>query len=91
MLRSLYVLYLQAQTRVSGAGEAEEGGEEDASAEDRQRQLTAELRLAKEELFAAQELAAAAQGHAKQFEALAASSDEALKAIRVRPLPFHPL
>ncbi len=42
------------------------------------------MRLLREELASAQEAAAAAAGHAKQYEALAASSDEAFKAMKVQ-------
>lgn len=43
-----------------------------------------QVRLLREELASAQEAAAAAAGHAKQYEALAASSDEAFKAMKVQ-------
>lgn len=42
-----------------------------------------QVRLLREELASAQEAAAAAAGHAKQYEALAASSDEAYRAMQV--------
>ena len=43
-----------------------------------------QVRLLREELASAQEAAAAAAGHAKQYEALAASSDEAFRAMKVQ-------
>ena len=46
-------------------------------------ETAAELQLLREELAAAQEAAAAATANAKTFQALAASSDEALKAMQV--------
>jgi hypothetical protein len=44
----------------------------------------AQVRLLREELASAQEAAAAAAGYAKQYEALAASSDEAFRAMQAR-------
>ncbi len=49
----------------------------------REAALTAEVRLLREELASAQEAAAAAAGHAKQYQALATSSDEALRSMQV--------
>jgi hypothetical protein len=46
-----------------------------------------QIKLLREELTTAQETAAAATGHAKQYEMLAKSSDEAVKAMQVRTLP----
>lgn len=44
--------------------------------------LAGEVKLLREELAAAQEAAAAATGHAKQFEALARTADEALSSMQ---------
>jgi chromosome segregation ATPase len=48
----------------------------------REAQLVAEAKLLREELAAAQESAAAATGHSKQFEMLAKTADEALKSVQ---------
>lgn len=48
----------------------------------RESELTAELKLLREELITAQEAAAAATGHAKQFELLARTAEEALKSVQ---------
>lgn len=50
----------------------------------REAALSAEVRLLREELASAQEAAASAAGHAKQYQALATSSDEALRSMQVR-------
>ncbi len=50
----------------------------------REAALGAEVRLLREELAGAQEAAASAAGHAKQYQALATSSDEALRSMQVR-------
>lgn len=52
-------------------------------------ETAAELQLLREELSAAQETAAAATANAKTFQALAASSDEALKAMQVCVLLYY--
>ena len=49
----------------------------------REAALGAEVRLLREELAGAQEAAASAAGHAKQYQALATSSDEALRSMQV--------
>lgn len=49
----------------------------------REAALGAEARLLREELASAQEAAASAAGHAKQYQALATSSDEALRSMQV--------
>jgi hypothetical protein len=46
-------------------------------------ELAAEVKLLREELGSAQEQAAAATGHAKQFELLAQTSEEALRSVQV--------
>ncbi len=45
-------------------------------------ELAAEVKVLREELAAAQEAAAAATGHAKQFELLARTSEEAFHSIQ---------
>jgi nucleoprotein TPR len=45
-------------------------------------ELRAEIKLLREELASAQEAAAAATGHAKQFELLARTAEEALKSVQ---------
>ena len=49
----------------------------------REAALGGEVRLLREELASAQEAAASAAGHAKQYQALATSSDEALRSMQV--------
>ena len=49
----------------------------------READLMNQIKLLREELTSAQETAAAATGHAKQYEMLAKSSDEAVKAMQV--------
>jgi hypothetical protein len=44
------------------------------------------VRLLREELGSAREAAASAAGHAKQYQALATSSDEALRSMQVQTL-----
>jgi hypothetical protein len=61
------------------AGPAEGGSGSGGSAE---AELAAEVKLLREELAAAQEAAAAATGHAKQFELLARSSEDAFHSIQ---------
>lgn len=53
-----------------------------AAARSREAELAAEVKLLREELAIAQETAAAATGHAKQFEMLAKTSEEALKSVQ---------
>ena len=48
----------------------------------RESELNAEIKLLREELVAAQESAASAKGHAKQFELLARTAEEALKSVQ---------
>lgn len=48
----------------------------------RERDLTTQLKLLREELVAAQEQAAAARGHAKHLETLASTAEEALKSVQ---------
>lgn len=50
----------------------------------REAALGAEVRLLREELASAQDAAASAAGHAKQYQALATSSDEALRSMQVQ-------
>jgi hypothetical protein len=52
----------------------------------REATLAAEVRLLRDEVAAAQEAAATAAGNAKQFQALAQSSDQALATMQVA---FH--
>lgn len=49
---------------------------------DREASLAGEVRLLREELAGAQEAAASAAGNAKQYQALATSSDEALRSMQ---------
>ena len=55
-----------------------------ATAGSREADLDNQIKHLREELTCAQETAAAAQGHSKQYESLARSSDEAVKAMQVR-------
>ena len=55
-----------------------------ATAGSREADLENQIKHLREELTCAQETAAAAQGHSKQYESLARSSDEAVKAMQVR-------
>lgn len=50
----------------------------------REASLASEVRLLREEVAGAQEAAAFAAGNAKQYQALATSSDEALRSMQVR-------
>ncbi len=54
-----------------------------AAAGSREADLDSQIKHLREELTFAQETAAAAQGHSKQYESLAKSSDEAVKAMQV--------
>jgi hypothetical protein len=56
----------------------------------REAALGAEVRLLREELGSAQEAAASAAGHAKQYQALATSSDEALRSMQARQTGSSP-
>ena len=53
------------------------------TAEDRESQLSSQLKLLQEELSTAYEKAAQATSHVSQYQALAESSDQALKAMQV--------
>jgi hypothetical protein len=50
----------------------------------REAELAAQVKMLKEDLEVSQEAAAAAAGHAAQYKALAASSDQAIKSMDVR-------
>ncbi len=69
------VLTLRGGCRGAGLLEGAPGGNAEA-------ELGAEVKLLREELSAAQEAAAAATGHAKQFEMLARTSEEALTSMQ---------
>ncbi len=58
-----------------------------ATAGSREADLENQVKHLREELTFAQETAAAAQGHSKQYESLAKSSDEAVKAMQVSAQP----
>ena len=64
-----------------------------ATAGSREADLDNQIKHLREELTFAQETAAAAQGHSKQYESLAKSSDEAVKAMQVgaASLNFPPM
>ena len=62
-----------------------------ATAGSREADLENQVKHLREELTFAQETAAAAQGHSKQYESLAKSSDEAVKAMQVILEPAYPL
>ncbi len=64
--------------------ESGEGGGSQAPAGSREADLTNQIKHLREELTSAQETAAAATGHAKQYETLAKSSDEAAKVMQAR-------
>ena len=76
----MYVLS-QAQTR-TGMVESSSNGAP-ATAGSREADLDNQIKHLREELTFAQETAAAAQGHSKQYESLAKSSDEAVKVMQV--------
>ena len=78
---------LQAQTR-TGIVESNSTGAP-ATAGSRAADLENQVKHLREELTFAQETAAAAQGHSKQYESLAKSSDEAVKAMQVSAGPAH--
>lgn len=58
------------------------GAGSQAPAGSREADLNNQIKLLREELTSAQETAAAATGHSKQYEMLAKSSDEAVKAMQ---------
>lgn len=68
----------------SGVIEDSRSGVE-APAGSREADLMNQIKLLREEITSAQETAAAATGHAKQYEMLAKSSDEAVKTMQVCP------
>ena len=59
-------------------------GSSQVTSSTREGDLKLQIKMLREELTSAQESAAAATGHAKQYETLAKSSDEAVKAMQVR-------
>ena len=72
---------LQVQSRTGLVEEMAEGSQ--APGGSREGDLRNQIKMLREELTSAQETAAAAAGHAKQYESLAKSSDEAVKAMQV--------
>ncbi len=68
---------------VAEGGQAPGGGGASSSGS-KEADLRNQVKMLREELTSAQETAAAATGHAKQYESLAKSSDEAVKAMQVR-------
>lgn len=63
--------------------EGSANGAAPAAAGTREADMDNQIKHLREELTFAQETAAAAQGHSKQYESLAKSSDEAVKAMQV--------
>lgn len=80
-LLNICTMLVQAQTR-TGMVESSSNGAP-ATAGSREADLENQVKHLREELTFAQETAAAAQGHSKQYESLAKSSDEAVKAMQV--------
>ena len=65
-------------------GDVQDGvGSSQVTSSAREGDLKIQIKMLREELTSAQEAAAAATGHAKQYETLAKSSDEAVKAMQV--------
>lgn len=79
-----FVCHLQMQSRSGMLENNSEGGGSQAPAGSREADLANQIKHLREELMSAQETAAAATGHSKQYEMLAKSSDEAVKVMQAR-------
>ena len=78
------VCMVQVHSRTGMVDNVEDGaGSTQMTSTAREGDLKIQIKMLREELTSAQEAAAAATGHAKQYETLAKSSDEAVKAMQV--------